>query len=312
MHTFVQKNSKSQAPAQTDGYAQREGGSHTALDNSGAAPEPSTLQERLNQSPKVQEQLHLQQALNHGPRAAAQAQLAEALSGRSGAAPAQAIQRQAALEDEEPLQSQALQREALEKEEEPLQALAMPAQRQALTEEEPLQERFAPIQQQERRTGLPDALATTQRKSAAVIQRVLDGTKFTLKLMGAIAANDFGLHSWGDGKFISYDNSDVATNNVHVHLYSADTEADEVTVSGHAIWNKRGGRNEQKLDVRAEPTEGKRWAAVLTLGDEAVAVPGANPVSKTRLYDEVVNQLTELVAGILNEDYTNSGEEEEI
>jgi hypothetical protein len=135
----------------------------------------------------------------------------------------------------------------------------------------------------------------------AVIQRVLDGTAFTLEGL-ADKAKAYDLHSWSKGQFLTYEKSDFTTNSVHIHFYESGlkTEEDEVVLSGHAIWNKNGGRCEQLIKITA--TRNKRWRAVLEKGDENIEVNNANPESKARLYTEVVDILADLVEQTLNDD----------
>jgi Domain of unknown function (DUF4157) len=127
---------------------------------------------------------------------------------------------------------------------------------------------------------MPDGGAGRQERVAqrvagfqsAVVQRVLDGGAFSLDQLAAIA-DQYGLRSWG--RLFLTDpaiDRDIADNEVHLHLYpgEVETDDDEVSLAGHAVWAKRlvpGGQqsNRRPFRVRASRSGG-RWTAELTEG----------------------------------------------
>ena len=144
---------------------------------------------------------------------------------------------------------------------------------------------------------------TTQTESN-VVQRI-DGSALTLAMIGE-NAKSYGIASWDDGEFITYDLNDTTRYEVHVHFYGVASEnVDAVSITGHAIWKKRFGtdlRNQQTLTITAS-RNGGRWNADLTLGDEQVDLKDyVNTDSKKTLYEDVVKQLASLIQDILNED----------
>jgi hypothetical protein len=113
----------------------------------------------------------------------------------------------------------------------------------------------------------------------------------------------YGLHAWED-EFLAAENdgpAGIRTYAVHVHLYPAAVAEDSVTLTGHAIWNKNGGRCQQAITVTAA-LNGDRWGAQLNLGAETIEVPNANPALKAELYERVVQELPDILADVLNED----------
>ena len=145
------------------------------------------------------------------------------------------------------------------------------------------------------------ASATAQLAANGVLQRVLDGTAFTLALLQQYSNENLGLHSWRD--FLAVDDSDNSTNSVHVHFYAPQTAEARVVVTGHAIWYKGANnvRCQQQLTVTAT-RNGDRWTAALELGDVSAPVANANPDLRRDLYDDVVNQLADALRSVLNED----------
>jgi hypothetical protein len=135
-----------------------------------------------------------------------------------------------------------------------------------------------------------------------VVQRVLDGEAFTMKLLGEVAKSFFGLHSWDDGEFICCNEEGTEINEVHVHIYTVVTEDNSVTVEGHAVWKKNPTCRE-KFTATAMKNEGGRWDCALVKGDEEIGQAGANPDLKAALYSNVVDELEGMIAGILNEEY---------
>lgn len=164
-------------------------------------------------------------------------------------------------------------------------------------------QRMAQLQPEQSRT--PPAMsalnrgATTQLWAAPVVQRVLDADDFRRSHLTSVCAN-YGIHSWGDGEFISYEASDLTRNSVHVHVYDPTVTGGVITLSGHAIWNKHGGRCEQAFTVTAT-LHGDRWAAALALGATSIAVANANPNARGQLFADVVNSLADIVSDALNE-----------
>ncbi|MEA3066266.1 MAG: hypothetical protein QOJ27_2727 [Sphingomonadales bacterium] len=156
-----------------------------------------------------------------------------------------------------------------------------------------------------------DPLAVAQR---AVVQRVLDGNDFTRAKLGQVASGAYGLRVWSDGEFISANEEgkeDDETNNVHVHVFQPTVGEEEVVVTGHAIWNKHNGRNQQGFTMTATLEGGGRWSCESAFGAEEIAVQGANPDLKKTLYNEVVNQLATMIEDTLNEDVDLDEESDE-
>ncbi|MDX6694435.1 MAG: hypothetical protein QOF02_2038 [Blastocatellia bacterium] len=153
MSTFKQTNSESHNRPTTDGYSRTDTPAHTTFQQ--ANNSVNSRREVMNQSSRVQSQMQLQQMLNASPRVVAQAKLAETLNSRNDSRQGQPpVQLQESLEDEE-----LTQRQATLEEEEPLQGKFAPLQREETPEdEEPLQSKSEPLQKRENKTGLPDNL----------------------------------------------------------------------------------------------------------------------------------------------------------
>ena len=129
----------------------------------------------------------------------------------------------------------------------------------------------------------------------------------TRSLIGEKAENSYGLHQWSDGEFISSEESDTNTYEVHVHNYGVSSEDDDnVEITGHAVWKKKFGtnnRNQQPIRVTGEQHDGGRWGANLDLGEARIDLPDYSSTDgKTSLYSDVVNELDNIVKDTLNED----------
>lgn len=140
----------------------------------------------------------------------------------------------------------------------------------------------------------------------------MDGTDLTFKRLGEVATDVYDLYSFDEGEFLSFAKDDVTRYAVHIHFYKKDStfEKDQVTINCHAIWSKSksDGWWRQQLTLEAE-REGKRWTAklikgeVLTKGDEKKANkfdPPPNTTLKDKLYEDVVDQLADILAYTLN------------
>jgi hypothetical protein len=145
----------------------------------------------------------------------------------------------------------------------------------------------------------------------------MNGTDFTFAKLGKVADEIYTLYSFGagsvnDGEFLSFVRDDVTRYAVHIHFYKRDleTEEDKVKIACHAIWAKsKVGWWRQQLTLEAT-RNGDRWTATLKKGDTLFIEgeekpskwdPPVNEALKQRLYEEVVDQLTDILEYTLNE-----------
>lgn len=153
---------------------------------------------------------------------------------------------------------------------------------------------------------IPTKLNRCNSKSE-LIQFALDGDELTIPLIGEKAESEsYGLYQWNNGDFISSEESDINTFEVHVHNYDVTAaDDDNVTLTGHAVWKKQfgtGNRNQQPLTVTGTRIA-ERWNANLALGAATINIPGsADTDGKTELYNDVVNNLDVIVKDTLNEE----------
>jgi hypothetical protein len=161
------------------------------------------------------------------------------------------------------------------------------------------------VQQKPQMQFKADTKSSSSRNNEKVVQRVLNGSDLTREQIGT-KAKEYGLHQWNDGEFIASEKSPETTYEIHVHNYGVESEDDDnISITGHAVWKKQFGtanRNQQALTITGQ-REGDRWSVDLDQGDERIDIPASiNTDGKTALYDNVVNELDDIVKDALNED----------
>ncbi|HEU5228383.1 MAG TPA: hypothetical protein VFU49_11285 [Ktedonobacteraceae bacterium] len=140
----------------------------------------------------------------------------------------------------------------------------------------------------------------------------MDGKDFTLKALVECAKKSYGLYSWDDGEFLSFERSDHARNTVHVHFYTADIELDDdkVTIKGHAIWVKSKDGDIRKPFTLTATRHRNYWVGGIMEGEVETTIESrqdlrrqrdSNKNTETRLFEEVVNKLPGILADTLNE-----------
>ncbi len=112
----------------------------------------------------------------------------------------------------------------------------------------------------------------------------------------------------GNGEFISSSavgNDDFQRNTAHIHVYKKETAVtdDTAVLAGHAVWNKRGGQNRQRFQIKATKGYDGWTAEPPDWGEGEEKVRDANPDAKQKLFDIVENELPDLFAIVLSDNY---------